>query len=48
MHIGEGKWDMSRHHFDKDPIYDTDDDVNNDLVLPYTSYNQEDMIVDVF
>jgi len=25
LHIEEGKWEITGHRFDKDPIYDTDD-----------------------
>lgn len=48
FYIEERKWDIITHHFDKASIYDTDGNVNNDLILPYTSYDQEDMIVDIF
>lgn len=39
LNIEEGKLDISRYHFDKDPVYDIGDNVNNVLVSPYIPYN---------
>jgi len=44
LQIEEGMWDASGHFFEKDPIYDIED--NCVLILPSSLYNHEDMIVD--
>lgn len=30
---------MRRHHLEKDPIYNTNDDVNNDFIFPHAPYD---------
>ena len=45
----EGKWDIRGHDFDKHPIYDVDDDANNEFVLHCTPYgDKKDIITDLF
>jgi len=40
---------MSSRQFDKDPIYGTNNDVNNNCVLFYVPYNDQDyMIINLF
>lgn len=48
MNVEEGKWDVSGHSFDKDPIYNIDDDTNRNHVLPDIPCHQEEMIFDIF
>jgi len=43
LHIKDGKWEVHGPCFDKDPIYDTDDDdINRTLVFPH---NLGDVVV---
>jgi len=39
LHIEERKWEITGTCFDKDPIYDTDDDINKNLVFWYLPYD---------
>lgn len=49
LHIEEGKWEVHGHTFDKDPIYDTDDDdANRTLVFPHNPWDVFGSHVDPF